>query len=78
MSTIVGPTYATLVMRYLEIQIQEKCKNEFGVNSGKNIEENWHKLLDHCYIASEPTNKKPLKYFHILIKIHDNIKFTMG
>ena len=28
-STIVAPTYATLVIRYLEIQFYEKCENDF-------------------------------------------------
>lgn len=42
MGTIVAPTYATLVMGCLGIQFYEKCENEFGVNNGKQIEENWH------------------------------------
>ena len=46
MGTIVGPTYATLVMRYLKLQFYEKSKNELGVNYGKYIEENWHRFLD--------------------------------
>ena len=46
MGTIVAPTYATLVMRYLEIQFYEKCKSEFGVINGKYIKETWHRFLD--------------------------------
>ena len=42
MGTIIAPTYATLVMGCLGIQFYEKCENEFGVNNGKQIEENWH------------------------------------
>ena len=49
MSTISAPTYATLVMRYLGIQFYEKCKNRFGLNNGKYIEENWHMFLDDWY-----------------------------
>ena len=48
MGTIVAPTYATLVMGYLEIQFYEKCKNEFGVNNGKYIKKTWHRFLDDC------------------------------
>ena len=39
MSAKVASTYATLVLRYIEIQFYEKCKNEFGVNNKKYIEE---------------------------------------
>lgn len=49
MGTISAPTYATLVMRYLGIQFYEKCKNRFGLNNGKYIEENWHMFLDDWY-----------------------------
>ena len=77
MGTIVPPTYATLVMGYLKLQFYENCKNEFGVNNGKYIEENWHRFLDNCYIALDTTNINPLKLFDILNNIHDNIKFIM-
>ena len=77
MGTVVAPTYATLVMQYLEIQFCKKCKNEFGVNNGKYIEENWHRFLDDCNIALDATNINPLKNFYILNNIHYNIKFTM-
>ena len=77
MGTIVAPTYATLVMGYLEIQFYKKCKNEYGVNNGKYIEENWHRGLDDCYTVLDGTNINPLKLFDILNNIHDNIKFTM-
>ena len=63
MGTIVTPTtYATLVMGYLELQFYEKCKNKYGVNNGKYIEENWQRFLDECYIALDATNINPLKY----------------
>ena len=77
MGTIVAPTYATLVMGYLEIRFNEKCNNDFGVNNGKFFQENWHRFLDDCYIASDATNISLLKLFDILNNIHDNIKFTM-
>ena len=77
MGTIAAPTYATLVMGYLELQFYQKCKNKFCVNNGKYIEENWYMFLDDCYIALDATNINPLKPFDILNNIHDNIKFTM-
>ena len=77
MGTTVAPTYTTLVMGYLEIQFYKKCKNEFGVNNGKYIEENLHWFLNNCYIGLDTTNINPLKLFDILNNIYDNIKFTM-
>ena len=60
-------------MGYLEIQLYEKCKNEFSINNKKYIEENWHRVLDDCYIALDATNINPLKLFDILNNIHDNL-----
>ena len=77
MGAIVAPTYATLVIGYLELQFFEKCNNEFGVNNGKYIEVNQHRFLDDCCIALDVTNIKPLKLFDILNNIHDSINFTM-
>ena len=51
MGTIVALTNAALEMGYLENQYYERWKNEFGVNNGKYIEENWHRFLDDCYIV---------------------------
>ena len=64
-------------MRYLEIQFCEKCNNEFCVNDGEYIDENWFKILDDCYIALDANNTNPLKFFDKLNHIHDNNKFTM-
>ena len=72
MGTTFAPTCATLVIKYLEIQFYGKCKNRFGVNNGKYIEENWHRFLDNCNIAVDATNINPLKLFDILNNIHEN------
>ena len=56
MGNIAAPTYATLAMGYLELQFYEKCKNQFGVNNEKYIEENWHRVLDDYYITLDATN----------------------
>ena len=77
MGIIAALTYATLVMEYLEIKFYEKCKNEFGVNNGKYIEENWHMVLEDWCIALYTTNINPLKLVDVLNNVRDNIKFTM-
>ena len=64
--TFVAPSYDTLIMGYLEIQFYENCKNEFSVNNGKYIKENWHRISDDCYITLDAANINPLKPFGIL------------
>ena len=76
-TSVIASTCATLLMGYLENKFYEKCKNEFAVNNGKCIEENWHRFLDDCYIALDATNINLLKLFDILNNLHGNIKFTM-
>ena len=65
-------------MGYLEIQLYEKCKNEVSINNKKYIEENWHRVLDDCYIALDTTNINPLKLFDILNNIHDNLDIMIN
>ena len=52
-------------MRYLEIQFYEKCKNEFGVKNGKQIEENCYRFLEDCYTTLDATSINTLKPFFI-------------
>ena len=60
------------------------CKNDFSVNNGKYIEENWCRFLDDCYIALDTTNINFLKVFDILnicdstfvLSKHQGIYFT--
>ena len=69
--------YYLEVRWYLEIKFYEKCKNEFGVNKGKYIEENRHRFLDDYYIALDATNINSTKLLYILNNIYDNIKFII-
>ena len=69
--------YYLEVRWYLEIKFYEKCKNEFGVNKGKYIEENRHRFSDDYYIALDATNINSTKLLYILNNIYDNIKFII-
>ena len=77
MDIIVAPTYATLVMGYLEIHFYKKSKNEFGVNNGIYTQKNCGRALDDFYVTLDTANINPLKLFDILNNIHDNIIFTV-
>ena len=77
MGIIVAPTYATLVMGYIEIQFYKKCKNDYGVNNGIYLQENWDRAFGDCYITLNTANINPFKLFDTLNNIHDNIIFTM-
>ena len=74
MGKMVAPTYATLVMGYLEIQFYEKCKQLFWLNAGNFIEENWYTFLEDCYIALDTTIVISSK---LLSSTHKNTNFTI-
>ena len=49
MGTKVAPTYATLVLGYLEELMYEKNTLEKGQKFGHYIIENWKRFLDDCF-----------------------------
>ncbi|XP_036356694.1 uncharacterized protein LOC118762276 [Octopus sinensis] len=50
MGTRVAPTFANLVMAYLEVQISEHARLKFGENFQKYLLTNWKCYLDDCFI----------------------------
>ena len=77
MGTKVAPTYANLVMGYLEIKMYQKVLEDFGNDFFIFIKSNWKRYLDDCFILWKYTLDK-LKEFHILLNsINNNIQFTM-
>lgn len=77
MGTKVAPTYATLVLGYLEILLYEKVEENFGNEFRIYIENNWKRFLDDCFILWTK-NEDYLKSFHeILNNLHTDISFTV-
>ncbi|OOY72080.1 GIY-YIG nuclease family protein [Solemya velum gill symbiont] len=77
MGTKVAPTYANLVMGYLEYKLYEKVKDEFDDDFKQYILEQWKRFLDDCFIFWKKS-KEDLHLFHsILNSLHESIQFTM-
>lgn len=77
MGTKVAPTYATLVMGYLENKMYESLKESFDEEFSNYIQQNWKRFLDDCFIFWTKS-KDDLNKFHSEInKLNESIKFTM-
>jgi hypothetical protein len=50
MGTKVAPTYATLVMRYLEEKLRNKLPGIFDDEFAQYIHHNWKRFLDDIFI----------------------------
>ncbi|XP_071171038.1 uncharacterized protein [Mytilus edulis] len=76
MGTKVAPTYATLVMGYIEKQLYEKIPSEFDENFRVYIEENWKRYLDDCFIFWTKSEVELNKFHSMLNALNESIQFT--
>lgn len=77
MGTKVAPTYATLVLGYLEIKLYEKVGEKFGEEFKNNIIKSWKRYLDDCFIVWEDSIDKLMLFHEELNSLNPNIKFTI-
>jgi len=77
MGTKVAPTYATLVMGYLEDKLYQNIRIEFGDEFSDYIQQNWKRYLDDCFIFWNRSAEDLDKFYKILNFIHSSINFTM-
>lgn len=77
MGTIFAPTYATIVMGFLEESLYDRIEDKFGQTFRKEIENNWLRFLDDCFIILENDALKPNEFLNILNELNNDIKFTM-
>ena len=77
MGTIVAPTYATLVMAYIEMKMYELCELKYGKITKDIIEEEWSRFLDDCFIALDSNIIKPNELLNLINSIDKHIQFTM-
>ena len=77
MGTKVAPTYANLVMGYLELKIYQDSIDLFDVEFQNYIMTNWKRYLDDCFILWN-RSIDDLNQFKALINgINQNLQFTM-
>lgn len=50
MGTKVAPTYATLVLGFLEEKIYKNLEDQFSVEFKTFIQQSWKRFLDDCFI----------------------------
>ena len=77
MGTKFAPTYATLVLGYLEEELYTKLENTHGQDFALYIKQNWKRFLDDCFIIWIKSLEE-LKQFHTIInELHPDISFTV-
>ena len=77
MGTKLAPTYATLVMAYLELRLYEKIEKKFGQEFRKDFEEQWSRYLDDCFINSDTTFAEVTDLHNTFNSLQRGIEFTM-
>ena len=65
MGTIVAPTYATLLMGYLEIKLYSVYTFKYRELLAEYINDNWNRFLDDCYTALRSSQISPEEYYSL-------------
>ena len=76
MGTKVAPTYAHLVMAYLENQILESCKLKFGCEKTESFFRNYWRFLDDILIITDLCLSDIHLFLHHIIHFHPSFSFT--
>ena len=77
MGTKFAPTYATLVLAYLEEKLYVQTEIKYGKEFARYIKDNWKRFLDDCFILWTK-GEENLKTFHsVLNELHSDLKFTL-
>ena len=77
MRTKMAPSYATLVLGFLEQSLYGRVTDILGEEIGHYIHNNWKRFLDDCYI-NWPYGEEKLGALHrILNSLNDNIQLTV-
>lgn len=77
MGTKVAPTYATLVMGYLENTLFERTSEVFDAELSTYIGSNWKRYLDDCFIFWTKGEDDLEKFHSLLNTLNESIQFTM-
>ena len=77
MGTKMAPTYATLVLAYLEEMLYNKINQKFGKEYGIHFEKQWKRYLDDCFYIHN-SNKCKIETIHQMLNDLDkNLYFTI-
>ena len=76
MGTKIAPSYATLVLGYLESKLYSQVADIMGREIGHYVYTNWRRFLDDCYINWPYGGDKLEQLQHILNSLDSNIQLT--
>ncbi|GAB1602736.1 uncharacterized protein LOC115230173, partial [Argonauta hians] len=77
MGTKAAPTYANLVMGYLETLLYNEAKNKFGDPFHLYLLNHWKRYLDDCFILWTHTPDLLKDFHNLLNSLNPNIQFTI-
>ena len=76
MGTKMAPTYANLVLGYLELKLYSECERLHGLEFRQFIEKGWKRYLDDGYITWNNTFGNIQLLEDLLNNLHKSIRFT--
>ncbi|XP_061170396.1 uncharacterized protein LOC133179719 [Saccostrea echinata] len=76
MGTKVAPTYACLVMGFLEEKLYTILPETFDLDFTQYIKENWKRYLDDRFIFWTRSEEDLRKFHSVINELHDSINFT--
>ena len=78
MGTKMAPTYATLVMGFLEKQLYQRIEEKYGEATKTEFIKNFKRFLDDCFIFWQKSRAEVEILFNMLNNINPKIQFTMA
>ena len=76
MGTKFAPTYATLVLAYLEERLYTQLEN-VNKNLAEYVKNNWKRFLDDCFIIWLDSEKELTDFHEVINNLHSDIDFTI-
>ena len=77
MGTKMAPTYATLVLGYLEKKLYLKFETQFGTEDKEEFVQAFKRYLDDCFAIWNKSEEDLKKLHAMLNSLHESIKFTV-
>ena len=77
MGTKMAPTYATLVLGYLEKKLYLKFETQFGTEDKEEFVQALKRYLDDCFAIWNKSEEDLKKLHAMLNSLHESIKFTV-
>ena len=77
MGTKVAPTYATLVLAFLEEKLYRIVEHQKGHIFANFVRDQWRRYLDDCFIFWQRSMDDLVYFYRTLNSLHNDIVFKM-